>query len=316
MKTPILFLIFNRPELSFRVFDEIRKAKPEKLFIAADGPREKKSGDLELCIETRKVIELVDWPCEINTLFRKENLGCKIAVSSAINWFFEHVEEGIILEDDCLPDQSFFTFCETLLEKYRTEEKIFHISGTNFQNGLLRGDASYYFSRYAGIWGWATWRRAWKNYDVDMKLLDEYKNSGKIKSVFQNPEEQTYWLTKFSETETEKINTWDYQWIFSLFYYNGISIRPNVNLISNIGIGKDPTHENEESFGNIKLSSIEKITHPKTIEINATADKFDFNNKFSPYSQSNLGDLKKRIYFYAPQWTKIIYKSLVKKFII
>ena len=310
MKTPVLFLIFNRPQLTFRVFDEIRKAKPDKLFIAADGPRYGKEGELNKCLESRRITELVDWPCEVKTLFRDENLGCRMAVSSAIDWFFDNVEEGIILEDDCLPGTDFFYFCQELLEKYRMNERIMHIGGNNFQNGIKRGRASYYFSIYPHIWGWATWRRAWQHNDVEMKSFYDFKRLNKIKLIYSGEKEQQYWLRKFSETAEGKINSWDYPWIFCIQSQNGISIIPNSNLVSNIGIGTDPTHENRAEFADIKLVGIDSISHPENIIINRKADKYSFDYFYNPTDLNFLQRLKKNIYPYLPEWVRNTYKSI------
>lgn len=289
MKTPVLFLLFNRPEQTFRVFEEIRKANPEKLFIAADGPRSDKEGEAEKCTEVRKVAELVDWECEVQTLFREKNLGCKIAVSEGITWFFNNVEEGIILEDDCLPDPSFFTFCETLLEKYRNNEKIVCISGTNFQFGIKRGDASYYFSIYPNIWGWASWSRAWKKYDVNLDELDSFKTSGKIRKSVAEPKEQEYWMKRFEGVKKGEFNTWDYQWVFACWNNEGISISPNYNLVTNIGFGGEATHTHSEiPTANMPLEKPEKIIHPGKIKINREADNFIFEHIYgSPFQNWN-----------------------------
>ena len=169
VNTPVLFLIFNRPETTEIVFSVIRKAEPPRLYVAADGPRPDYPNDAESCEIVRAIATDVNWDCKVKTLFRDQNLGCKLAASKAIDWFFEQELEGIILEDDCLPDQSFFWFCQELLGKYRDDTRIMHIGGTNFQFGKERTKYSYYFSRYAHVWGWASWRRAWKFYDVEMK---------------------------------------------------------------------------------------------------------------------------------------------------
>ena len=166
---PVLFLIFNRPETTIQVFSAIKKAQPNRLYIAADGPRPEYPDEVNHCKIARTIATNVDWDCEVKTLFRDQNLGCRLAVSQAIDWFFEQEPEGIILEDDCLPNQSFFWFCKELLEKYRNETRIMHIGGTNFQFGKNRTNYSYYFSRYAHIWGWASWRREWKYYDEKLK---------------------------------------------------------------------------------------------------------------------------------------------------
>lgn len=276
MKTPVLFLIFNRPEQTFRVFEEIRKAKPEKLFIAADGPRSDKAGEAEKCTEVRKVAELVDWECEVKTLFREKNLGCKIAVSEGINWFFENVEEGIILEDDCLPDPSFFIFCEALLERYRDHKEIMHISGTNFQKGNKRGKHSYYFSKMPLIWGWASWKRAWNNYSVSMEGLEDFKNNGGLKETFKKKHLEDFYYNKLIQTKQGKINTWDYQWSFAVWKQHGICITPNVNLISNIGFGTDATHTEsvQDEYAEIKTECISNLLHPSGIHVNYVADNF------------------------------------------
>ncbi|MCG3164359.1 MAG: hypothetical protein POELPBGB_00113 [Bacteroidia bacterium] len=259
------------------------------LFIAADGSRDEKKGEAEKCKEVRKVAQLVDWPCEVKTLFRDKNLGCKIAVSSAINWFFENVEEGIILEDDCLPNQSFFKFCEELLERYRENEKIVCINGSNFQFGNKRGNASYYFSIYSNIWGWASWRRVWKNYDVNMNKLDDFKRSGKINKFMKHNKEREYWIKKFDAVKSGEINTWDYQLFFAFLIMDGVSVSPNSNMISNIGFGDQATHTNEESkISNIPLQKISKIKHPQKIRINYQADKYMFENIYgSPLPKWN-----------------------------
>ena len=160
-ETPILFITFNRPDTTKRVFEAIKKIKPKKLFISADGPRENKVGEKQKCLTVRSIFDNIDWDCEVKTLFQEKNLGCKIAATTAVTWFFQSVEEGIIIEDDCLPNKSFFLFCQKMLATYRKHEAIMHISGTNFQFGNKRGEASYYFSRCIHMWGWATWRRAW-----------------------------------------------------------------------------------------------------------------------------------------------------------
>ncbi len=184
---PILLLAFNRPNQTRRVFDAIKAIQPTKFYFAADGPREGRAEEAILCQTVRtSILENIDWDCEVKTLFRDKNLGCKYAVSSAISWFFENEPEGIILEDDCLPDASFFPFCAELLEKYRHDDRIMMISGDNYQKDKLRTDYSYYFTRYNQIWGWASWRRVWNLYDVEMKLLPEILEKGYLYDIFKD----------------------------------------------------------------------------------------------------------------------------------
>lgn len=258
----ILFLIYNRPAYTFKVFEKIREAKPQKLFIAADGPKPDKKGDAEKCLEARKIVERIDWPCEVKTLFREKNLGCKIAVSGGISWFFEQVEEGIILEDDCLPNQSFFSFADLMLEKYRNNSKIMHVGGTNFQSGEERGSDSYHFSHCVHIWGWASWRRAWQTYDLEMRDLDSFISSKKIDDFFSDKRASKFWISLFRHIKNKNVDTWDTQWAFALMKSDGLAITPNVNLVENLDDKKlhRPT------------SKLDQIKDPLLIETDKEAD--------------------------------------------
>lgn len=276
-KTPVLFLIYNRPEETQKVFDRLREIKPRYLYVSADGPKSDKENDFENCKKTREVINQVDWVCDLKTNFNSKNLGCKIGVSSGISWFFKHVSKGIILEDDCIPNPSFFQFCQLLLEKYRDNEKVMHIGGVNFQDGKKRGNASYYFSLYNHVWGWATWRRAWNLYDVDIKNYPEFIISDKFKSMFPHKKEQEYWKKYFLQVYNHKKDTWDYQWTFAIWYYQALSIVPNVNLVSNIGFGKNATHTIFNSnIANRPTENIEEIIHPDSLITNKIADRYTF----------------------------------------
>ncbi len=277
MHTPILLIIFNRPEETKKVFEVIKQIKPETLFIAADGPRENVFTDSNLCAEARDIISKVDWPCKLETRFQEKNLGCKIHVSSSIDWFFKHVEEGIILEDDCLPDPSFFDFASSLLSRYKNNEEIMHINGTNFQFGHLRGEpnASYYFSRCPHIWGWATWKRAWNKYDVDMKDLNEYISSKRIYSLFKDKRSADFWISLWKHIKSKNIDTWDAQWAYTVMKYSGIAITPNYNLVENIGFGNSSTHTANKNDGRKQSKeSINSIIHPQTIKVDMEADDF------------------------------------------
>jgi hypothetical protein len=241
-KAPVLFLIFNRPDTTRKVFDEIRKAKPAKLYIAADGPRVNVVGEKRKCEEAREVTEKIDWPCKVMRLYRNKNLGCKLAVSGAIDWFFKNIDKGIILEDDCLPSPSFFEFCDEMLIKYENNTRIFHIGGDNFQPHSKQFANGYYFSKYSHVWGWATWRRAWKNYDVKMKNWPFVKKRGVFKKYWNSFWEKMYWETIFDATYSGKIDTWDYQWLYTNWVKNALSIVPGVNLVKNIGFDNNATH--------------------------------------------------------------------------
>lgn len=231
---PVLFTIFNRVTTTRQVFDRIRQFRPKRLYVAADGPRSNREGEREACEATRNVIEGIDWDCELHTLYREENLGCKLAMSSAITWFFDNEEMGIILEDDCCPDPSFFSYCNALLHRYRDEKRVMMITGTN-PITPKNVNESYFFSRCFSIWGWATWRRAWAHYDIEMKKWPKVKASKYLQRYYG------FQLGSNMErlmdlTFAGKMDTWDFQWIVTCCSLNGLCITPRNNLISNIGL--------------------------------------------------------------------------------
>lgn len=267
---PVLFIIFNRPDLTQRVFERIRQAQPAQLFIAADGPRPDVPTDEELCAQARQVVEQDDWKCEVHTLFRDTNLGCKQAVSSAIDWFFEHVEAGIILEDDCLPSISFFQFCSSLLDKYRDDERIMMISGNNYLHESCKSQYSYYFSRYTHIWGWATWKRAWRFFDAKMVLWPEIRDNGWLENIYDSLNEAAHRKKAFEGVFSGVIDSWGYAWSFACLIQNGLVIRPQKNLVSNIGFGPDSTHTKQHNF---------RANYPR--------HKMTFPLKHPPYTMRN-----------------------------
>ncbi len=275
-KTPILFIIFNRPDTTIRVFNEIKKIRPAKLYVVADGARENKIGEKNKCEETRKIIEQIDWECEVYKNYSDINLGCKKRVSSGITWFFEKEERGIILEDDCLPNNSFFKFCEEMLDKYQHDERIGMVSGNNFQFGKIKNEYSYYFSRYSHIWGWASWRRAWNKYDVNISSWPKHKEEKKLNSILDNKKDAYYWTSIFDDVYNNKIDTWDYQWTYTFFINNFLDILPSNNLISNIGFGQtESTHtKNKSKFNEMKTEELLfPLNHPVKIDRNIKSDK-------------------------------------------
>lgn len=245
LRTPVLFLVFNRPETTAQVFEAIRQAKPPRLYVAADGPRPNHEVEADLVAQVRKIATEVDWSCEVKTLFRNENLGCKYAVSGGISWFFEQEEQGIILEDDCLPSKSFFWFCEELLERYAKDERIFIISGYNKQQEWHPNHHDYFFSNLGGIWGWATWRRAWVHYDSEMKSLDEFAKLGFFESTLGyklGNLRRNQLVEAKKQIKSGKIDTWDYQWGYSRTINKGLACVPSISLIQNIGFNDQATH--------------------------------------------------------------------------
>jgi hypothetical protein len=248
LTTPVLLVIFNRPDTTRQVLESIRAARPPALYVAADGPRSKVEGDERLCLEARRAAMVVDWPCEVHTLVRDKNAGCALNTSGGISWFFEHVEEGIILDDDCVPSASFYRFCQELLGFYGHEPRIMHIAGNSHQYGRRRGSGSYYFSRYANFWGWATWRRAWKHFDASLTPPWELKDD------------------------------WSAPWQLSMERANGIAIVPNINLVKNVGYGAGATHTTAlEPSAFVEAGELSfPLLHPRQVEVDRAADVFTY----------------------------------------
>ena len=294
LKTPVAFLVFNRPDTTEIVFNEIAKVRPPKLLVIGDGARENRVGEQALVDKSRAIIQKVDWPCEVLCNFSDINLGCKKRVSSGLDWVFEQVPEVIILEDDCVPDLSFFRFCEELLEKYRDNKSVAIISGNNFQFGRKYNQDSYYFSKYMHIWGWATWRDRWVGaYDVNMSDWPNVCKDSQLMSLLGDQKESQYWSTIFDKVQQGKIDTWDYQWFYANRIRNRLCILPSVNLVSNIGFGPEATHTTTASdFANLPRSEmIFPLNHPTELKANVAADE----------------STKKR-WFMRPIWKKILHR--------
>lgn len=298
-EVPIVFLVFNRPDSTALVFEEIRRIKPRKLLVVADGPRSDRPEDAEKCAKVRSVVEQVDWPCEVIKNYAESNMGCKTRVSSGLDWVFDQVEEAIILEDDCIPDQTFFSFCERLLAYYRDDERIMHIGGANFQGGIRRGDGSYYFSRLNHVWGWATWRRAWKHYDVAMSTYPHFHEQRHLDTILPHTVMRHAWSRSFSALFANQIDTWDYQWTYAIWQQNGLSIIPNVNLISNIGFGGDATHtrDDDNRFSATPASSHGDLVHPQFVVPDRAADEYTFKETTQISPQRRLAQNLKQMIF-------------------
>lgn len=294
MDKAILFIIFNRPDTSEKVLDEIIKAKPRKLYIAGDGHRN--ASEKELVEKTRSLVKKKSESINCEFLFRDRNLGCKKGVIGAINWFFENENEGIILEDDCLPSPRFFDFCSGMLDHFRDDKNIMHIAGSNL---LIRSDnnADYYFSRLPNIWGWATWKRAWEKYDPEMQHIEDFKNGQGLKNIIPDQKLRKRY-TKLYDKIYHGVDTWDFQWTYSTILNDGICIIPNKNLITNIGFGNNATHsiDPENPLANLKLENLEgEIIHPDKKEIDKEAEtKFlEITNRMPPLYLRVMNKLKK-----------------------
>lgn len=305
LETPILFLTYNRIETTKKVFDVISKVKPTKLYVASDGPKRKDDLDKRKVESVRDyIIKNISWNCEVKTLFREENLGCRYAVASAITWFFENEDSGIILEDDTLPSLSFFWFCEELLKRYQNEPKVWHIGGTSFLDDPTLVEYDYFFSIFSISWGWATWADRWMKYDVDLNFLDEKEFGILLRRMFSGKSEIKHWMRIFRIMKSGRGNTWDYQWMFTMWYHGGLSILPKYNLVTNIGIGPESTHV----VPNPKMVNRPRYefyinSHPEIIEPNNEADKYIYKYYLGPIP------LKRRIY---NKLRKIYYKFLTK----
>lgn len=278
---PVLFIVFNRPDATEKVFQRIREIRPAKLFVAADGPRASKEGEKEKCEAVRQIITKgIDWDCDVRLKFSDINLGCGKAESSAMLWFFEAVGEGIVIEDDTLPDTSFFKFCRELLAFYRNDESIRMIGGTNFQNGKKRGDGSYYFSNITHSWGYASWLRAWKDYDFTLSTFNELKIKQLIERKFSKEYERNYWMKVYHNMLSGVYDTWDFQFLFKMWENDAKCIIPNKNLVTNIGFGLNATHttNSDDPVANRPLQKMDKIMHPTSTEIDKNAEQYLFEN--------------------------------------
>ncbi len=310
---PILIIAWRRPKMVSRLIDSLRKVKPINLYIACDGARYGNKDEAKKVKLTRETLEReIDWPCTKTLLYKDFNQGCKVGVSSAISWFFQHVEEGIILEDDCIPHQDFYFYCSELLDKYRDDERVWCISGDNCQNGIARGDDSYFFGLIPLIWGWATWRRCWNKYDVEISKWPLLCDSNLLPGHFTNKFEYLYWKQIWDELYYRKLPcTWDYQWCFTCISNNGLTAFPNTNLISNIGFGVDATHTTWEQEPNKIEKGLGEIVHPDFVLRNYQADNYTFNKRFGGMQFSRNYQPHYRISRKLKNFIKRLYSFLV-----
>lgn len=278
MNTAVIFLVFNRPEHTRRVFDRIREARPSKLLVVCDGPRFSHPEDVERVNSVQQIIaEGVDWPCEVFQNYLERNLGCRERVATGINWAFSLVEEAVILEDDCLPSPSFFSFCEEMLDRFRNDRRVSHINGTNFISQHLRQESSYFFSKYVWVWGWATWRRAWLNYDYTMASWNERREI--LNATFDSRREKAFWTHTFEKARNDwaAANTWDFSWIYTCWSRNELAVTPAVNLVENIGFGPDATHTSGDlPHLRVPAGSLGVCRHPDRIRRSRLRDDMMF----------------------------------------
>lgn len=305
-EVPILLLGYNRPTIFEKTLFRILQIKPKNLYISLDGPSVNKLNDLENCLKVREIVDNIDLPnCAIHLNVSEINLGCKVGPTSAIDWFFTEVEHGIILEDDCFPSLSFFTFCEELLKKYSEEDRISHISGTNFQHGIWRGTSSYYFSQHTNIWGWATWRRAWKDFDISMKHFETYP------IFFKNKKKLPFALMQDVFKGSNDI--WDIQWYYTNYLHERLTIIPNINLVQNLGFGDSGTHTFGKIYSYISRTPngelLFPLMHKKRIIPNTFADNLV---SYKVFGNNNFGKFSKKFHYYFIIFHRFVTKLKLK----
>jgi hypothetical protein len=297
LNSPVVFIVFNRPEPTRRVFAAIAAARPSRLLIIADAPRADREGERQRCEEVMKIVSNVDWPCKVDTNVATENMGCRRRVKSGLDWAFSLVEEAIILEDDCLPDPSFFPYCSDLLERYRNYGQIGLISGFNPLQDSFPFPYSYYFSKLVLIWGWATWRRTWQMYDDAMTSWPRVKEDGLLRSMWRQPKPYQQWTGIFDKMYSgEGPDAWSYNLIYSSWTRNWLNVVPSRNLIQNIGFGPDATHTTKADRGfKVREQSLgSPIIHPPAI-IDWPEYAEGFQHRF--YTPSFLGRAWRKFWF-------------------
>lgn len=305
-KIPVLFVIFKRKDTSLKSFEQIKKVRPEHLYIACDGPRPHVEGEADMVEATRKaVLDAIDWECEVHTNFQKANLGCGMGVYTAINWLFENEERGIIIEDDCVMRDSFFPFVEEMLERYADDTRIGLVDGANYLEHIDIPD-SYVFSRYKSTNGWASWRRAWRLMDMDMSWRGTKYELSVIKNMGYKSKDVRYWKYRLKAVDLNDVSAWDWQWYFTLAANNMLGITPKYNLTTNIGFGEGATHTTEGSTPSLYISTRDltfPLQHPK------------FVVPYQPFEQAfyhSNNTLFNRIKQLFPFWFKNVIKRMVR----
>lgn len=282
LTTPVLIIAYRRADTTRRVLEAVRRVRPQRLYVACNAPRLDRLAEQEQCAEVRSLFDALSWPCEVHRLFRKEHLSAKESISGAISWLFEHEPQGIILEDDCVPSPSFFRFAGELLNRYASDQRVGMISGDNFQFGRCRGEASYYYTRYCHIWGWATWRDRWATYDATMCEWPAYKKL--LLADLDGWLERIYWGRLFDLTYAGQIDTWDYQWQFANMINHRVSVMPQVNMVRNIGFGEQAHHtRNLTRCADMQEYELEfPLRHPATFSPDREADRYTFKINYLP----------------------------------
>jgi hypothetical protein len=276
-ETPVLILAHSRPDLTELVMEAVARARPARLFLACDGPRGDVAGERERVAEVRRVMDAaITWPSEVYRLHQDRNLGCRRAIQAGIDWFFAHVDEGIILEDDCIPHPDFFAYCQELLTRYRDDARVMHISGDgSMRSPRSRRPTSYVFTHHAAIFGWATWRRAWQRYDRDLAGWREMRDDPvRVAALFPHEVQRAWWTRILEGLErSDDAHTWDFQWMFTVRNAGGLAVVPTSNLITNLGFRSDGTHVTvPDHRAAVPLEAMPTIVHPDEVAVDPGLD--------------------------------------------
>ncbi len=271
---PVAFIVFNRPDATRRTFEVVRQVRPRELFVISDGPRLDCVGETELVREVREIVSNIDWPCSVTKLYSDHNLGCGRRISSGLRQALEQVDSLIVLEDDCLVEESFFEFTAELLDRYAHDPRVMSIAGACLHDSVPGTSDSYYFSKYAHPWGWATWRRAWQTYEYRIENWSKLARSRRFAQLFDNDRERLYWTHVFDRVERGKLDTWDFQWCLACWLHGGLTAVPTKNLVSNIGFTADATHTVTPSrFASLPITALGTLQHPQRVARNVVADQ-------------------------------------------
>lgn len=288
LDVPIAFVIFNRPGPTKISFQQIRSARPTKLFLISDAARANRPQEAKLVQECRHIAEQVDWPCEVTKIYADQNMSCGRRISSGITEAMTHVERLIILEDDCVASPSFFPYCDALLDRYQDDERVMAITGNNFQMGAQRTSASYYFSKYPHCWGWATWRRAWQHFRLDIPDWPRFRDAGHLAAFCSGNREINYWTNIFDRVHAGSSDSWAYPWTLCCWMHHGLTALPSVNLVSNIGFGEDATHTKKTiPMAGLPAGTLDTIVHPAAVARHFAADSFTDELIFSRGGRKN-----------------------------
>ena len=283
LSTPVILIIFKRPQLTERVLQAIAAVKPETLLVIADGPRPDRPEEAAACAAARAVIDRVDWPCRVLKNYSDVNLGCGIRPGTGLTWAFSLVEEAIVLEDDSVPLPSFFRYCEELLERYRHDQRVMHIGGTTLRQLPLPIRESYYFSQFNVCAGsWATWRRAWTHFDPAVARWPPLRDTPWLEDLVADPLAAKHWAEVFDRAHAQngQVSYWDHQWTFACWAQEGLSILPRTNLAVNVGGGPDSTHMTayDDPILNVPVAEMEfPLRHPAEVRERPALDRAFLN---------------------------------------